>query len=45
VKREITIGVYRTRGLEPPLPRRALGLAVLTIGAVAAISFTIGLLR
>jgi hypothetical protein len=45
MKREITIGVYRTRGLEPPLSRCALGLAALAIGAVAAISFTIGLLR
>ena len=45
MKREITIGVYRTRGLEPPLSHRALGLAVLTVAAVAAISFTVGLLR
>ena len=45
MEREFTIGVQRTRGLDPPLPRRALGLAVLTLAAVAAISFTIGLLR
>ncbi len=45
MKREVAIGVQRSRGLEPPLSRRALGFAVLAVGAVAAISFTIGLLR
>lgn len=45
MKREVAIGVQRSRGLEPPLSRRALGLAMLAVGAVAAISFTIGLLR
>ena len=41
---QIQIGV-RDRGLGPPAPRRAFGLAVLIIGAVAALSFTMGLTR
>ena len=41
----ITAGIARERGLGEPPSRRALGLAVLITCAVAAVSFTLGLLQ
>jgi hypothetical protein len=43
MKRTVTIGIVREQS-EPP-SRRALGLAVMITCAVAAVSFTLGLMR
>jgi hypothetical protein len=45
MKRTVTIGIVRDRGLGEPPSRRALGLAVMITCAVAAVSFTLGLMR
>ena len=45
MKRTITIGIVREQGLSEPPSRRALGLALMIACAVAALSFTAGLMR
>ncbi len=37
MRRQWTIGVHRSRGLGPPPWRRALGLTIMTVGAVCAV--------
>jgi hypothetical protein len=45
MKRAFSIGIVREPGLRPPAPRRTLGLAITIACAVAALSFTLGLMR
>ena len=45
MKRAFTIGIVRERGLGPPTWRRNFGLVIMITSAVAALSFTAGLMR